>query len=415
MATKNQQTIQRQAKTYADKLDKQTQSNKLISKDVAATLALFLAFWYAFVERNDDYDHADDSKLADEELKAQLDKDAKQNDVDQKQASNNDDLLQYAGYVYASILASKLIKHVGGQLSQTASTAAKLGQQMYGTGTTTHKPAANTDIVDQLMSGAKWSDRIWANQDQLRAELTASMKRALLTHKNPVTETAKLRKQFDVADYQARRILRTESARVMNQRALEMVGAAGYKKVIWVTNSSACRRCLNHEGRIYTLDEAESLIPYHPNCLCTWAAVMAGDSDDELTRKAPERYRGDPLSYQEYTAMVAPFIKSGGVVQQGPDTEEYLDLRHADGITVSEDAILLRLSPTRAEVLEELYHVQQLKEDKFLGQEQRQILMEIDAQHYLLDNANRLKLTRKAISDTKKNLKMWEGLYHAND
>jgi len=236
-------------------------------------MALFLAFWYAFVEKNDDYSHADDSRLADKRLKHQVDEDAKKNDVQKKKASNNDELLQYAAYVYASILASKLIKQVSGQLFKTSKKTAQFGRKLYSGGNESHKVVDDAEIVNRLMNGATWSDRIWANQDQLRSELTASMKRALLTHDNPVTETAKLRKQFSVADYQARRILRTESSRVMNQRALEMVEAAGYKKVVWVGNSGACHHCLEHEGEIFTLQEAEGLIPYHPHCLCTWAAV----------------------------------------------------------------------------------------------------------------------------------------------
>lgn len=234
-------------------------------------MALFLTFWYAFVEKNDDYDHADDSKLADQKIKSKLDHDAKKNGVETKPASNNDDLVQYAAYVYASIIAFKLVDHIGDELSRTARKASKLGQQVYGKGTTSKTV---DELVDDLMNGATWSDRIWANQDELRSDLTASMKRALLTHKNPVTETAKLRKKFDVADYQARRILRTESSRVMNAATLDSIKVAGYEKVVWVTNSGACARCADHEGRVYTLDEADGMIPYHPNCLCTWSAVI---------------------------------------------------------------------------------------------------------------------------------------------
>ncbi|MFB9770102.1 phage head morphogenesis protein [Lactiplantibacillus modestisalitolerans] len=263
-------TNQQRAKEQADQIDRQTKHDGRISKEVAATLALFLSFWYAFVEGNGDYDHASDSQLANQQLKQQVDQDARQAGVKTKPASTNDDLLQYAGYVYASILAFKLVDHVGGKLSEIVVRTAKNVQNMYGGGS---GGGNYGDIVDKLMDGAKWSDRIWANQDQLRADLTAEMKRALLTHDNPVTQTSKLRKKFKVADYQSRRILRTESSRVMNAVTLQKISDEGYKHVVWVANSGACRACASHEGEIRTLKQADGVIPFHPNCLCTWAAV----------------------------------------------------------------------------------------------------------------------------------------------
>ena len=72
---------------------------------------------------------------------------------------------------------------------------------------------------------------------------------------------------------QARRLLRTESARVMAQQGIDNAKDLGYTKVMWVTNTAACRICMPHDGKTYTLNEADGKIPVHPNCLCSWVAV----------------------------------------------------------------------------------------------------------------------------------------------
>ena len=53
----------------------------------------------------------------------------------------------------------------------------------------------------------------------------------------------------------------------------ELAKELGYTKVMWVANTAACRICEPHDGKKYTLNEADGIIPVHPNCLCSWVAV----------------------------------------------------------------------------------------------------------------------------------------------
>lgn len=234
-----------------------------------------MAFWYAFNEKHENYTHADDSRYYDPELKEQVDKDAREAGLQQKAVANNDELLSYAAYIYATALATKVASYIGTTLGKLIKQTAKLGSSIYGKHI---KP--DMSVVDQLFDGVKWSDRIWSNQDALRSDLVKMMKDALLTHSNPITQSPELRKRFNVMKYQADRIIRTESDRVMAHQSIENARAAGYKKVIWVINSGACDICLQHSGEVCTLKQAEGKIPAHPNCLCSWAAYDTGYDDD---------------------------------------------------------------------------------------------------------------------------------------
>lgn len=234
-----------------------------------------MAFWYAFNEKHENYTHADDSRYYDPALKEQVDKDAREAGVQQKSVANNDDLLSYAAYVYATALAVKVAAYIGTNLKDLAKQTAKLGSSIYG-----KKIKADLSAINKMFDGATWSDRIWSNQGALRSDLKKMMKKALLTHSNPIAQSPALRKKFAVMKYQSDRIIRTESDRVMAHQSIVNAREAGYKKVVWVINSGACDICLQHSGEVYTLKQAEGMIPAHPNCLCSWAAYDSGDEVD---------------------------------------------------------------------------------------------------------------------------------------
>ena len=173
-------------------------------------------------------------------------------------------------------MAIKVADYIGTSLGDLAKQTAKLGSSIYG-----KHIKADLSAINKIFDGATWSDRIWSNQDALRSDLKKMMKNALLTHSNPITQSPALRDKFGVMKYQSDRIIRTESDRVMAHQSIVNAREAGYKKVIWVINSGACDICLQHSGEVYTLKQAEGMIPAHPNCLCSWAAYDSGDEVDD--------------------------------------------------------------------------------------------------------------------------------------
>ncbi|EJF01249.1 phage head morphogenesis protein [Liquorilactobacillus mali] len=233
----------------------------------------FLQFWHEFNEDFDDYTKADDSRLANKKLKVKLDKLAKNYSIKTKGVVNNDDLLQYATYVHASALAKDLVEYTGGELNNEAAESIAFGVTAYDVNFK-NKLKQIDKLVNGQIDKTLWSDRIWSNMDALRSDLLKDMKHSLLTHHNPVARTSELRKRYSVARYQAERILRTESSRVMAQSGIESVQQAGYEKVVWVANSKACDECQSHIGQVYTLKQAQNILPWHPNCRCSWSAYV---------------------------------------------------------------------------------------------------------------------------------------------
>lgn len=47
-------------------------------------------------------------------------------------------------------------------------------------------------------------------------------------------------------------------------------------------DNKVCPKCASLEGKIYTISEAQGVIPVHPNCRCAWLPVVSDDSSKEL-------------------------------------------------------------------------------------------------------------------------------------
>lgn len=131
-----------------------------------------------------------------------------------------------------------------------------------------------------------FSQRIWINQDILKAELDELLTAATIQGQSPLKIARKLRGQ--VAEtvnnhrYVTERIARTESARIQTQAQLDSFHKFDYDYCKWVAEPSACDVCkeISEGGRtgrgIYRVDDVPD-IPVHPNCRCSIAAYMPDD------------------------------------------------------------------------------------------------------------------------------------------
>ena len=65
-----------------------------------------------------------------------------------------------------------------------------------------------------IFEGAKWSERIWKRQEQLRKLVKTEVTRALIRGENGITIAQRIRKYMDVSRTDAERLAITEHARV---------------------------------------------------------------------------------------------------------------------------------------------------------------------------------------------------------
>lgn len=80
------------------------------------------------------------------------------------------------------------------------------------------------------------------------------------------------------AEQRARTLARTEIIRAHHQAMVQEYRNWEVENVMvqaeWVTAGyNVCPRCLAHEGKIFTLDAIQNMIPLHPNCRCCMIPV----------------------------------------------------------------------------------------------------------------------------------------------
>mgnify|MGYP005797397995 CR=1 FL=1 len=149
-------------------------------------------------------------------------------------------------------------------------------------------------LVMKNVQGGNWSQRLWKNQDVLKANLDAVLSAGFISGESNQKMAQRLRKAvrstMENQRYATERLVRTESARVAYDVQRESIEANGFKWVEWFAEPSVCTVCArlarvdNGEGPgIYPLKKVPK-IPQdtHPNCRCSIGSYY---SDEMLDKK----------------------------------------------------------------------------------------------------------------------------------
>ena len=174
------------------------------------------------------------------------------------------------------------------------------------------------EIVNGSFRGAKFSERLWANQAYLKTQLDNLLRTGLIQGRNPRELAKSLRKEIETSVYVSERLMRTEMCRVQIGAQLASYQNMGYDKLVIIPehDERSCDYCETQDGVIVEVAKAVpgvNVPPFHPNCRCSTAGYVdeagermknetketgghhykprAGDEKrDEIAAKAYEKY-----------------------------------------------------------------------------------------------------------------------------
>jgi SPP1 gp7 family putative phage head morphogenesis protein len=133
-------------------------------------------------------------------------------------------------------------------------------------------------VLTAQFEGATFSDRIWANQAELRDGINRTLERTIIRGENPRVAARELRElvrdEFGKKKYAADRIAITESARVQSAVMEQAFKDAGIDQYIWITEPDGCPDCQELDGKIFDVGKGPMPPEPHPNCRCSTSSYV---------------------------------------------------------------------------------------------------------------------------------------------
>lgn len=133
-----------------------------------------------------------------------------------------------------------------------------------------------------------------AASQEMRRELAEGFARG----QNPRRTATFINRRVDAVGLtRSRTLARTETIRAHAKSTISRFRQFGVTKVTGKAefatagDDRVCPICIGLEGEIFTLEEAEPVIPVHPNCRCTWLPVTPTSQRNRRLQRNEDRVR----------------------------------------------------------------------------------------------------------------------------
>lgn len=155
-----------------------------------------------------------------------------------------------------------------------------------------------TAIREAIMfpwSGSNFSELIWNNRSKLVMELKNTVTQGLIQGSSIQMMANRISKAMDNSYQNSLRLVRTETAQVVNRSTIEGYRESGvvekleFLAVLDGSTSNICKEIALSSDRIFGIDEAKvgvNVPPLHPNCRSAIAPYFGEDDDVEKPKGA---------------------------------------------------------------------------------------------------------------------------------
>ena len=130
-------------------------------------------------------------------------------------------------------------------------------------------------ILDADFYGQNFSSRVWGKtglQPLLQRDVFASLNRIYTDMNGYQKEMKLLANKYGTSEYNAKRLIKTEIARINSDTDHAMLKDNGFTHMIFVAESGACDICGPLDNKAVPIDKVEkgvNMFPMHPNCRCS--------------------------------------------------------------------------------------------------------------------------------------------------
>ena len=159
---------------------------------------------------------------------------------------------------------------------------------------TLNRPAIKS-LVNRPFNGYNYSEDLWGNTANLASKLEATFAKGFVQGLSVQKMAQEVRKDFNVQRANAETIIRTDGNHIVNNATLQRYEDAGLKgaRIHVHIDDRTTEICKQHdrENKLYTLEEADGVLPAHYNCRSTFIP----DRDELMEEHWVDELEVDPL------------------------------------------------------------------------------------------------------------------------
>lgn len=158
------------------------------------------------------------------------------------------------------------------------------------------------DIINRKVDEKLWSDRLWANKNQIAKDLKAEI-RDFLDGKTTVNEIEeRIKKKYNTNAHETKRLVQDNVARVQEGVNEQWREDNGIKYVLYMANlcSNTCANCRQYDGKPYEVGKKPVSLPQHCFCRCTYVNIPNPDWRPKMRLDNETKENINWQSYQEW-------------------------------------------------------------------------------------------------------------------
>lgn len=152
--------------------------------------------------------------------------------------------------------------------------------------------------INEPINGKRFSHRIWDNTNKLANRIHDDVIDCVKNGEQPKRIIKKIKDDFGVSSYQAKRLVNNEVARVVSAGQMDVYKESGVvEKVLYTATleDNTCDTCAELDGKVFDLKDAPH-IPIHVSCRCTLVPIV----DDWKPSKRADNLTKQNIDYVTY-------------------------------------------------------------------------------------------------------------------
>lgn len=191
-------------------------------------------------------------------------------------------------------------------------------------------------VLNSKWSGANYSSRIWANTEALAKDVHETILEGLMTGESSHKMAKKIQEKYGSGEFEARRLIRTESAYVANEMKYQSMVDAGVKKYRFnaTLDKRTSKICRELDGKTFDIKDkkvGKNYPPMHPFCRSVATAVF-----DDIDESQQERIARDPntgktnyvprdMTYKEWESKYVDNVETKSYSNTETDMIDYFE------------------------------------------------------------------------------------------